>query len=166
MKKQRKIKSMRKQMIFFTMLIVLVFIVISSFILFKMGGAMCKSLPADEINIHGHYGIRSSNSVYLSISVKGTELTIPSDIGKEDNVLRPLHTDDNSGKITMESKCPRDFVLGDFFKIWKKNFNGTCILDYCNNGTRMVKMLVNGEENNNFENLVLVDGQKINIIYN
>lgn len=165
MKKQRKIKSMRRQMIMFTSIIVLVFVVVSSFILFQMGGAMCRSLPAENINIHGHYGIRTSNSVHLSISINGAELTIPSDIGISDGVLRPLHTSDTTGKINLESKCPREFILGDFFKIWGKNFNSTCIMDYCDDGVHMMKVLVDGEENNDFENLVLVDGQKISIVY-
>jgi hypothetical protein len=57
-------------------------------------------------------------------------------------------------------------ALGYFFKLWKKPFNSTCILDKCTttDGGEL-HMYVNGEENYEFENYVFKGEEKIKIEY-
>lgn len=48
-----------------------------------------------------------------------------------------------------------------FEKVWRKSFNSTCVLNYCNGDSGTVKMFVNGKENAKFENYIPKDKDEI-----
>jgi hypothetical protein len=121
------------------------------------GGTSC-DLPAEDMNIGGHSNLLFHIHPDLRIVIEGIEERIPGNIGVGPGVMRPVHTHDSSGELHVEGPCKRDFVLGDFFKIWGKEFSSECLLDKCEGE---VKVSVNGIENEEFENLVLKDHDQI-----
>ena len=105
--------------------------------------------------------------VSLVIRVKGESQDIPANIGLG-IVHNPIHTHDLTGVIHMEFQglvVKDDLELGQFFKVWDKQFNKDCIFEFCNGADGSVKMLVNGEPNAEFENYSMKDGDKIEIRY-
>lgn len=121
------------------------------------------SLPESDIisktGIHWH--------TTLAISINGKEQEIPANIGIG-VVHQRIHTHNTSGEIHMEMGglvTKKDTLLGGFFTIWGKQFNSTCILDACNGPDGTVKLLVNGNQNTEFENYHMQDKDKIEIKY-
>lgn len=103
----------------------------------------------------------------LSVKILGTYQNIPPDIGIGITHL-PIHTHEADGVIHLEFSglVKEDGIrLGRFFKNWGKEFNKDCILDECNGSEGQLKMLVNGEENFEFENYVMRDKDKVEIIF-
>ncbi|MDO8553434.1 MAG: hypothetical protein Q7S22_01395, partial [Candidatus Micrarchaeota archaeon] len=98
------------------------------------------------------------------------------DLGSDMNAA-PIHTHSGDGevvtdlgrKLHMESLKPyvkpRTLTLGYFFDVWDRNFNSTCILNYCNSGNKTVKMFVNDKPNYNFGDFYMQDGDRILITY-
>ena len=106
----------------------------------------------------------------LEIYVKGEKIEIPADIGvgpqytgmpTYDSGMRmsAIHTHEDMPIIHLEfSGIARedDLKLGNFFLIWGKDmrsFGST------------VRMMVNGEENTEFENYIMRDGDRIELEY-
>ena len=107
----------------------------------------------------------------IEIKINGKSLVIPKNIGIPSSFcMRPLHTHDESGivddsaVIHVESQEVRDFIIGDFFKIWDKRFNSTCIFDYCTDKGSLI-MYVYGKEIAKFENYIMQDKDDILIEY-
>lgn len=115
----------------------------------------------------------------LSIKINGEYTKIPmgigSTIGRVSDThlsgmgMSPTHTHESDGTIHLEndnpSSKPETLTLGYFFYIWDKQFNSTCIFEYCTDkGT--LKMYVNDKENNEFENYIMKDKDNILIVYN
>ncbi|MBI4095975.1 MAG: hypothetical protein HY438_03885 [DPANN group archaeon] len=101
----------------------------------------------------------------LTIIINGQQEAIPANLGLS-GAHQPVHTHDGTGVIHYEinNPTPENMPLHYFFdKVWRKPFNGTCILDYCN-GT--LKMYVNGRENFEFENYIPKDKDDIRIEFN
>lgn len=135
---------------------------------------------------HSTEKIVMHNHAKLSIKVEGRTITVPENIGIEPKlfkdhsldkygmkmpnmpsmpVMAPTHTHDPSGTIHIESTEVRDYTLGDFFNVWGVTFTDTCIMDKCNDGTKTVKMFVNGQPNFEFRNYAMKDGDDIVIRY-
>lgn len=112
-----------------------------------------------QSGLHWHPG--------LEIYIKGEKQEIPEGIGLKP-VEKPIHTHDNTGTIHLEFAGlvkKDDLKLGQFFKIWGKQFSSECIFDKCNGPEGKVKFLVNGQENQEFENYQMRDADKIEIRY-
>ena len=115
----------------------------------------------------------------LRIMIKGQDQVIPSGIGinignNMDNEMSsmrmsPTHTHTGDGIIHMENdrpwQKPETLTLGYFFKVWEKNFNSSCIFDYCNGKNGNLTLTVNGELNSDFDKYVMHDRDKILIAY-
>ncbi len=104
----------------------------------------------------------------LTITIKGEKQEIPANLGLGVGAHKPIHTHDSTGVLHLEIQglVIKDATkLGVFFKIWGKEFNSTCIIDICNGSEGTVKMLVNGQENNEFENYLMQDKDKIEISF-
>lgn len=129
----------------------------------RLGSRSEPSAPQPKIistnGIHWHS--------HLSIKIKGETQEIPSGIGLG-ITERPIHTHEADGVIHLEfpGRVTEDDVrLGKFFEIWGKTFNSNCIFDKCSGPEGQLQMLVNGQPNFDFDNYVMRDGDKIEIIY-
>ena len=105
----------------------------------------------------------------LSILINEEPQEISGNIGIT-GVHRPqsIHTHSPDGVIHVEfsGTVRQDKIrLKEFFRVWRKDFNSECIFDFCNGEEGTVKMLVNGEENFDFENYLMQDGDRIEIRY-
>ena|SRR3989338_980462 len=124
-------------------------------------------IPEDEIvsrnGLHWH--------PKLTIIIDGKPQEMPANIGIDATVHQELHTHDKDvedGTIHMEMEglvTKDETKLGNFFKIWKKEFNATQIFDKKNGQGGSVKMMVNGKENKEFENYLMKDNDTIEIRY-
>lgn len=103
----------------------------------------------------------------LSIKILDQYQDIPSNIGIGITHL-PIHTHDADGVIHMEFSGivkEDDIRLGRFFENWGKSFNKDCVLDKCSDPDGQFKMLVNGEKNSEFENYIMKDEDKVEIVF-
>lgn len=125
----------------------------------------CKVAPAEEIDIGGHSNLALHIHSILHIIIDDKEQIIPANIGILPNIMRPLHTHAADNEIHIEGPCARDFKLGEFFKIWGKQFSSQCIFDKCTSEGKLT-MTVNGIPTTDFENHILKDHDEIIIEYN
>ena len=103
----------------------------------------------------------------LHIKIKGDEFAVPAGIGLG-AVHNPIHTHDPDNAIHLEFSGivrKEDLAIRNFFKVWGKDFSKDSILGNKTGDGGTVKMLVNGKENTEFENYLMQDGDKIEIIY-
>lgn len=149
----------RKRLTIWSISVVLVILSIGGLIWYS---ATRPLLPKSEIisrnGLHWHPEI--------SISILGRKQEIPANIGIG-VVEKPIHTHDNMGVIHLEFSGlvkKDDLRLGKFFEIWGKRFNKDCVLDKCNGPEGQVKMFINGKQNFEFENYIMNDKDKIEII--
>ena len=111
-------------------------------------------------NIARHWHAR------LTITILRVDSPIPTNVGVvSDDCMRPTHTHDATGTIHIEGPAGRDFTLGDFFTVWGQTLSSNQVLTYKADGSHRIQMTVNGTPNSEFRNLVLKDGQQINIEY-
>jgi hypothetical protein len=102
-----------------------------------------------------------SASLYIVIFNEPVE--IPSEIGVTGESKAKLYTLQADNKIYKNTQ--EDVKLGEFFEIWGKTFNRTCILDYCNVGNNSMKMYVNNQENSDYELYTIKNNDVIKIDY-
>lgn len=103
----------------------------------------------------------------LAIYIDGKKQDIPGDIGLG-AVHQPVHTHEADGTIHLEFGGivkKSDTALSVFFSHWGKTFNSECVFDYCSGYDKKVKMLVNGQENSEFEKYLMHDDDEIEIRY-
>lgn len=80
----------------------------------------------------------------------------------------PIHTHEADGVIHIEPTglvTKDDVRLSRFFKVWEKKFNKDCIFDKCSGSEDQLKMFVNDRPNFEFENYLMQDGDKIEIVF-
>ena len=152
--------------IFFIVLVFAVF-----FLLLKKSPSLENTNGVPQQPIHWH--------PKLKIIIKGEEQFIPQGIGinignNMDNEISgmrmaPTHTHESDGTIHLENnrpwQKPETLTLGYFFKVWGKNFNSSCIFEYCNGENGHLKMTVNGKENFEFDRYIMHDKDEIIIEY-
>lgn len=103
----------------------------------------------------------------LSVTINGEQREIPGNIGVG-GVHKDIHTHKVNDVLHVEmnrSVREDDIRIKNFFDIWGEQFTSECILDVCNGEDGVVKMLVNGEENLEFENYLMREGDRIEIVY-
>ncbi len=121
--------------------------------------------PVPESEIISEQGIHWHTD--LSIKILGQYQDISANIGIG-ITERPIHThkEDNIIHLEFTGLVKRDDIrLGRFFDIWGKKFNKDCIFDKCNEIEEDLKMFVNGEPNFEFENYIMQNEDKIEIIF-
>lgn len=146
---------------------VIVLIVAGGFGIYKFlfsgtGGPVVFDITNTCIN---HTGASMHIHPELRIVINGEKQDVPANVGVSPACMRPLHTHDDTGRLHVEFPQPRNFTLGEFFKVWDKPFLAAQIFDYIADDTRTLTMTVNGVSNNEFENLVLKDRDQIEIRY-
>lgn len=160
---------MKRKTIYLAIIVIL--IVVGIFILFKKLSNSDNTFEVPKKPIHWH--------PKLKIIIKGEEQFIPVNIGISignniDNQISgmrmsPVHTHESDGTIHLENNKPwlkpETLTLGYFFEVWNRNFNSSCIFDYCDGENGTLKMTVNGKPNYNFGNYVMHDGDEIVIGY-
>ena len=104
----------------------------------------------------------------LAIIVFGDSVEIPSGIGTiNETTNSKLYTLNNDGIVYKQGS--EDAKLGEFFDIWNKTFNSTCILDYCNTANNSMRMYIyTGDkqvENFEYENYLIKNMDVIIIDY-
>ncbi len=129
--------------------------------------AIRSSTPESEIisrqGIHWHTD--------LSIKILSQYQDISANIGIGIGIgitERYIHTHESDGIIHMEFPSlvkKNDIKLGRFFEIWGEKFNQDCIFDKCNGLEGEVKMFVNNQPNSEFENYIMQDRDKIEIVF-
>lgn len=92
----------------------------------------------------------------LGISIDGVKQEIPANLGVSAACMRPIHTHDSSGTIHVEFPRQHDFILENFFVLWEEPFQ---------KDGYSVTMTVNGEASLEYENLILRDGDRIELNY-
>ena len=160
---------MKKKIIYLT--IVIIFVFATSLLLSKKPSNSNNTFDVPKKPIHWH--------PHLKIIIKGEEQFIPPNIGISighniDNQISgmrmsPTHTHESDGTIHLENnrpwEKPETLTLGYFFKVWGKNFNSSCIFDYCNNENGSLTITVNGQSNFEFEKYIMHDKDEIIIEY-
>ncbi len=101
----------------------------------------------------------------LEIYILGKKQVIPANAGIPKGCMHIIHTHDSSGELHVESPYYHRFYLKDFFTIWGKTFNRSCIFEYCVDEDHTLSFFVNGIKNDEYEDLPLRDGDKFQIIY-
>ena len=126
-----------------------------------------KSMDDDilNLNLREHKNIALHIHPILDIYILGKKQILPKDIGVSVNGMRVIHTHDESGKLHIEAPYYHQFYLKDFFTVWGKTFNSTCILDYCVDDKYKITVLVNGVENSQYGDIELKDQDRIKIYY-
>jgi len=127
----------------------------------------CTSQPENilDISLQGHQNLAMHIHPHLTIEIDGENITIPEDIGVKPGKLRVIHTHDEPGILHVESPRPYTFILSDFFTIWGKTFNQTCILDRCLDDEHTLTVTVNGERDDRYGDIILRDKDDIRIVY-
>lgn len=121
------------------------------------------SVPEEDIvargGVHWH--------PQLIITIKGEQQTIPADIGLGARVQRyHTHKTDNILHIEPQGLVTKDDIkLKKFFAVWGETLNSQCIFKNCNGPDGKLRMFVNGGENFDFENYLIQDGDRIEIIF-
>ncbi|MCC7436814.1 hypothetical protein IT402_03010 [Candidatus Nomurabacteria bacterium] len=116
---------------------------------------LCTTDMATEFHIHPE----------LKIIINGQEVQLPNNIGIKPGCMNSLHTHDSTGVLHVESPVKKDFVIGDFFAVWQKDFSKEKILDYSVSENSEILISVNGELVDTYENTLLEDKDKIVIEY-
>ena len=117
-----------------------------------------------ECVTHGNLGMHIHP--LLSIFIDGEKQDIPANIGiVSSTCFRLIHTHDASGKLHIEWRTVRDFTLGDFFKGWDRSFSKGQIFDYKVDKAHALTITVNGIPSEKYEDLILRDGDRIEIYY-
>lgn len=138
----------------------------------KTGAQMQSGDYISQEGIHWHPEV--------SFVIKGEKQSIPANVGigmqyagypqyDPMMMMTNIHTHDASGQLhweVMEGPVKKEDVrLGQFFSIWGKKFTKECIFDNCNGTGGTVRFVVNGKENTEFENYLVKDSDKIEILY-
>jgi len=136
-----------------------------------VGGIALLSVGQKQVNSSN---VISKNGLHwhpkLSIFIKDEQKPLDDGIGLG-AVHQSMHThteDYKEGVVHMEMKgvvSKDDTKLGKFFQVWGKKFNSQCILDQCATESGTLKMTVNDQENAEYENYLMKDGDRIEIRY-
>lgn len=147
----------------FIILGLLTIIILAGAVLFLSRGED-SSVPEDQIiaknGLHWH--------PRLEIYINGEKQEIRENIGIVGQIHQRIHTHDESGTIHMEMSgvvTKDETKIGNFFRIWGKEFSPSQIFEFKNSSEAAVKMFVNGKVNKDFENYQMRDGDKIEIKY-
>lgn len=134
-----------------------ILIISAAVVLLLVGGTWwSKSIQSADPNVISRDGLHRHPE--LLIYVKGEKLEIPQNIGIGATHM-PVHTHDDLPVIHLEFGGlvrKEDVMLGELFKNWGKDMRAF--------GMNM-RMMVNGEENTEYENYIMHDGDRIELRY-
>ncbi|MEK6951412.1 MAG: hypothetical protein AABX29_00185 [Nanoarchaeota archaeon] len=107
--------------------------------------------------LNGHQNVSSHIHSHLTITIDGTNQTIPNEIGIVRDCMAEVHTHDALGTIHIESvSAGKQFRLQDFFLVWGESIEKP---DY------KLEMTADGLLNDQLGNLIMTDKQQIILKY-
>ena len=128
-----------------------------------------------------HDGQATHIHTHLTIFVDGTQVVIPESVGVSDSAfLSQVHTHDDTGELHIHAinTEPRDqtLTLGAFFDTWRTNaglagnrsdavLSANQLFDNVTDTTSTLKMFVNGQPADDYQNHVFHDGDDIILAY-
>ena len=125
-------------------------------------GVVFFSKKDSQVQIAPESDVVVSNGIHwhpkIKVFVKGQEIPLEKDIGRK-GFEQPIHTheeDYQEGIIHLEFKGlvkKEDVRLGEFFRIWGKEFDWS----------ETTRMTVNGVENKEFQNYLMKDKDEIEV---
>lgn len=115
----------------------------------------CTTDMATEFHIHPE----------LMIVINGKEELVPQNLGVGSTCMTAIHTHGEKNVLHVEAPVQKDFTLGDFFAVWKKDFSKTKLLDNVVDDKSEIVVSVNGQIVDTYENTILRDKDKIVISY-
>lgn len=115
----------------------------------------CTTDMATEFHIHPE----------LMIVINDKEELVPQNLGVGSTCMTAIHTHGEKNVLHVEAPVQKDFTLGDFFAVWKKDFSKTKLLDSVVNDKSEIVVSVNGQRVGTYENTILRDKDKIVISY-
>ncbi len=118
-----------------------------------------------DYNLKAHTNLALHDHVDLEIEFLGEPFPVPPNTGISAKGMRVTHTHDGSGKLHVEGPYSHQFYLRDFFTIWGKQFNSTCLFNECIDENYTLEFFVNDQPNKLYEALPLRDDDKIKIVY-
>src|SRR3990172_5020992 len=146
--------------------ILMIIVIIGISFLLTNNSSSSTSVPNDQIvaqnGLHWH--------PKLTVYIKGEKQEFTDSIGLG-AVHQKMHThaeDYKDGVVHMEMQgvvAKDNTKLGNFFRIWGKEFSSSQIFEFKNSSTSAVKMMVNGKENSEFANYHMNDGDRIEVRY-
>jgi hypothetical protein len=101
----------------------------------------------------------------LMIIINGKEELVPQNLGVESTCMTSIHTHGEKNILHVEAPVKKDFTLGDFFAVWKKDFSKTKLLDNVASDKSEIIVSVNEQVVDSYENTILRDKDKIVISY-
>ena len=140
-------------------------IIISIVVIFIVGWFLVSKISSPKSEIIARNGLHWHAELNIKIFSQVQQIPAGVGLGIAEN---PIHTHDTDSVIHMEFSglvTKNDLKISRFFKIWGKRFNKDCVLDKCSGQDGQVKMMVNGEPNSEFENYIMKDNDKIEIIF-
>lgn len=101
----------------------------------------------------------------VTIIINGEEIPIPANVGisETEQAVQHTHEWDNIIHIEASSSSAENTRLGTFFHIWGVRLTKDCLFQYCNEDFHM---LVNDEENFDFDEYQMKDGDDILLVLN
>jgi hypothetical protein len=132
-------------------------------------GSNASAQTIDGIQCNAVEQLVFHNHAHLDIFIDGQPYTVPSQIGiVPGKCIYWLHTHDDSGVIHIESPVTRNFTLGQFFDIWKKQFSNVQIFDKTANATNVMAVYLNGNKINgeaNYRDINIQEHDQIAIVF-
>lgn len=102
----------------------------------------------------------------LMINVQGKIIPLDSKIGYDPaQCLREIHTNDQSGRVFIQSSYDKVYTLADFFDVWRKPFNQNQIFNNYTDSYHSISVYQNDQSVNSFENTPLTRNKIIRIIF-
>jgi len=141
------------------------YIILFLIFLFVLSGCSEKNEDLLMIHLTEHKNLALHIHPILEIEILGEKQIIPGNIGISDRGMRVIHTHEPDGILHIESPYPHQFYLADFFTIWGRNFDSSCVFNYCVDENHSLKVFVNGAENDQYWNIALYDKDKIKIVH-
>lgn len=102
----------------------------------------------------------------VRLTIKGRAVQIPATIGHDPGqCLRVMHTDDASGKVTIQSNDVYGYTLGDFFETWGKIFNAKQVFNYEAENGHHIDVRVNGKPVDTYDATPIMPNAVIEVDY-
>ena len=123
-----------------------------------------------DLCLADHAGALQHYHATLDIHIdESPAVEIPANTRIQDSVcpngMRGIHTHNSDNNLHIETPNEMDAPLGAFFQIWGEKFDETHILNRVANDDKEIVMYVNGQQNFDYENYVIKDGDEISIRY-